>query len=88
MLEISQEAHNPEFGVAVLGQFRLLRGMTVVRVPRASQRLLAFLALHGRNVERAVLAGALWPEASEPHAYSSLRAALTSMIQGAREVCY
>jgi SARP family transcriptional regulator, regulator of embCAB operon len=84
MLEISQEAHNPEFGVAVLGQFRLLRGMTVVRVPRASQRLLAFLALHGRNVERAVLAGALWPEASEPHAYSSLRAALTRLQCTAR----
>jgi DNA-binding SARP family transcriptional activator len=84
MLEISQEAHNPEFGVAVLGQFRLLRGMRVVRVPRASQRLLALLALHGRNVERAVLAGALWPEASEPHAYSSLRAALTRLQCTAR----
>ena len=84
MLEISQEARDPEFGVAVLGQFRLLRGMSVVRVPRASQRLLAFLALHGRIVERAALAGALWPEASEPHAYSSLRAALTRLQRTAR----
>ena len=83
-LEISQEARDPEFGVAVLGQFRLLRGMSVVRVPRASQRLLAFLALHGRIVERAALAGALWPQASEPHAYSSLRAALTRLQRTAR----
>jgi DNA-binding SARP family transcriptional activator len=84
MLEISQEAREPEFGVAVLGQFRLLRGMSVVRVPRASQRLLAFLALHGRIVERAALAGMLWPEASEPHAYSSLRTALTRLQGTAR----
>lgn len=84
MLEISQEACDLEFGVTVLGQFRLLRGMSVVRVPRASQRLLAFLALRGRIVERAVLAGALWPEASEPHAYSSLRAALTRLQRTAR----
>jgi DNA-binding SARP family transcriptional activator len=84
MLEISQEARDPEFGVAVLGQFRLLRGMSVVRVPRASQRLLAFLALHGRIVERAALAGVLWPEASEPHAYSSLRTALTRLQRTAR----
>ena len=27
MLEISQEARDPEFGVAVLGKFRLLRGI-------------------------------------------------------------
>src|SRR5437773_11955754 len=74
----------PEFGVDVLGQFRLLRGMSVVRVPRASQRLLAFLALRGRIVERSALAGALWPEASEPHAYSSLRAALTRLQRTAR----
>src|SRR6266496_2930749 len=84
MLEISQETRDPEFGVDVLGQFRLLRGMSVVRVPRASQRLLAFLALRGRIVERSALAGALWPEASEPHAYSSLRAALTRLQRTAR----
>jgi DNA-binding SARP family transcriptional activator len=84
-LETSQEVSDPEFGVAVLGQFRLLRGLNVVQVPRASQRLLAFLALHGRIVERAAVAGALWPEASEPHAYSSLRAALSRLQSTARK---
>ncbi|MGH3626104.1 MAG: AfsR/SARP family transcriptional regulator [Sciscionella sp.] len=84
MLEISQEVRDPEFSVAVLGQFRLLRGMNVVRVPRASQRLMAFLALHGRIFERTALAGALWPEASEPHAYCSLRAALSRLQSTAR----
>ena len=84
MLEISQESRDPEFSVAVLGQFRLQRGLNVVRVPRASQRLLAFLALHGRIVERAALAGALWPEASESRAYSSLRAALSRLQRTTR----
>jgi SARP family transcriptional regulator, regulator of embCAB operon len=84
MLDIPQDARNTQFGVAVLGQFRLLQGMSVVRVPRASQRLLACLALHGRSVERTALAGALWPEASESHAYSSLRAALTRLQRTAR----
>ena len=83
-LGISQEVHDHEFGVAVLGQFRLLRGMNVVRIQRASQRLLAFLALHGRIVERAALAAALWPEASELRAYSSLRAALCRLESTAR----
>jgi DNA-binding SARP family transcriptional activator len=81
MLAISQESRDPEFGLAMLGQFRLLQGLNLLRIPRASQRLLAFLALRGRIVERAALAGALWPEASELRAYCSLRAAL-SRLQG------
>lgn len=84
MLEISREARDSQFRVVMLGQFRLLQGMRAVRVPRASQRLLAFLALDGRIVGRAALAGVLWPEASEPHAYSSLRAALTRLQCTAR----
>jgi len=83
-LEASQQVRDLGFGVAVLGKFRLLRGLNVVGVPRASQRLLAFLALKGRIVERAALAGALWPEASEPHALASLRAALSRLQSTAR----
>src|SRR5437868_992194 len=32
MLEISQQVRDPGLGVTVLGQFRLLRGMNVVRI--------------------------------------------------------
>lgn len=67
--------------VAMLGGFRLSFGMRAIGVPRASQRLLAFLALHNGVVERAALAGTLWPDVSERRAYSSLRAAL-SRLQG------
>jgi DNA-binding SARP family transcriptional activator len=45
----------------------------------ASQRLLAFLALHGMAVKRAAVAGTLWPNASERHAYTNLRSALSRL---------
>jgi len=78
------EVHDHQFIVAVLGGFRLSRGMSIVGVPRASQRLLAFLALHGGLVRRAAVAGTLWPDASEGHAYSNLRAALARLQSTAR----
>jgi SARP family transcriptional regulator, regulator of embCAB operon len=65
--------------VALLGGFSLLWGGRVLGVPRASQRLLAFLALHGRQVTRATVAGTLWPDTSERHAYSNLRSALSRL---------
>jgi SARP family transcriptional regulator, regulator of embCAB operon len=71
------------FTVTVLGGFGLSCGQSVLGVPRASQRLLAFLALHERMVERAAVAGALWPDASERHAYSSLRSALARLKKSA-----
>ena len=36
-----------DFMVALLGGFGLFWGSALLRVPRASQRLVAFLALHG-----------------------------------------
>jgi DNA-binding SARP family transcriptional activator len=74
-----------DFMVAVLGEFGLFWGTGVLVVPRASQRLLAFLALHGRMVSRAAVAGTLWPDASESHAYSNLRSALARLERTARK---
>jgi SARP family transcriptional regulator, regulator of embCAB operon len=69
------EVRDHEFTIAVLGGFRLVWGTTVVSVPRSSQRLLRFMALHGGVVKRAKLTGVLWPDASERRAYCNLRAA-------------
>jgi DNA-binding SARP family transcriptional activator len=74
------------FMVVVLGGFRLLWGRSALGVPRASQRLLVFLALHGRMVKRAAVAGTLWPDASESHAYSNLRSTLSRLERTARKV--
>jgi SARP family transcriptional regulator, regulator of embCAB operon len=71
--------------LSILGGFRLLWDTGVVAVPRASQRLLAFLALHGGLVKRAGVAGTLWPDVSERRAYSNLRAALSRLGCTARK---
>ena len=73
------------FMVRVLGGFSLFWGDSVLRVPRASQRLLAFLALQRRMVKRAAIAGTLWPEASESRASANLRSALARLQGTARK---
>jgi SARP family transcriptional regulator, regulator of embCAB operon len=83
--ELLPEADHAGLVLAMLGGFRLLGGTSVVAVPRASQRLLAFLALHGGAVQRAAVAGALWPDVAERRAYCNLRAALTRLGCTARK---
>jgi DNA-binding SARP family transcriptional activator len=68
-----------DFMIALLGGFALFWGGSVLGIPRVSQRLVAFLALHGRMVKRAAVAGTLWPDASEGHAYVNLRSALARL---------
>jgi DNA-binding SARP family transcriptional activator len=75
---------DPDFLVVLLGGFALLWGGHVLGIPRASQRLLAFLALHGGMVNRAAVAGTLWPDSSEHHAYTNLRSALARLQSTAR----
>jgi DNA-binding SARP family transcriptional activator len=47
-----------------------------VRVPEGSKRLLAFVALHDRCVERRYAAGVLWPNGDDFRAAANLRSAL------------
>jgi SARP family transcriptional regulator, regulator of embCAB operon len=72
------------FMVSVLGGFNLWRGSAPAGVPRASQRLFAYLALHGGQADRGAVAGTLWPDASERHAYSNLRSALARSVSASR----
>jgi len=63
-------------------QLGLLRGFELrlngelIQLPLSSQRVLAFLALHDRPLQRLYVAGMLWLDASEEHANGSLRTAL------------
>jgi DNA-binding SARP family transcriptional activator len=68
----------------LLDGFRLQNGGSTIVLPERSQRLVAFLALKGRPIRRPVLAGTLWPTATEGHASSSLRSALTHLHGVAR----
>jgi DNA-binding SARP family transcriptional activator len=85
MVESLLEADG-DFIVVLLGGFGLFCGNALLSVPRASQRLVAFLALHGGMLRRAAVAGTLWPDASEDHAYVNLRQALARLQRRARKV--
>jgi len=72
--------------VSVLGTFRFwAQGNALPAVRGGSQRLLALLGLRDRALTRASVAGTLWPESSEDHAYSSLRSALGRLSRMTRD---
>lgn len=60
----------------LLGGFELWFADRPRHVPHSSQRVLAFLALHGGELLRSYVSGNLWPETSEERASGSLRTAL------------
>lgn len=66
----------------LLGGFEAVRDGAELRLSHQAQRLVAYLALHGRRA-RTDIAGALWPEASEQHAQGSLRTAVWRLDRGA-----
>ena len=72
--------------VRVLGTFRFwAEGSALPAVLGGSQRLLALLGLRDRALMRASVAGILWPESTEEHAYSSLRSALGRLSRITRD---
>lgn len=72
--------------VNVLGTFRFwVEGRALPAVRGGSQRLLALLGLRDRALTRASVAGTLWPDATESHAYSSLRSALGRLTRMTRD---
>jgi DNA-binding SARP family transcriptional activator len=56
--------------------FELLSGGERISFPLSVQRLLAFLALQDRPVQRVYVAGKLWLDVPEERAFASLRSAL------------
>jgi DNA-binding SARP family transcriptional activator len=60
----------------LLGGFELRHGGAVVTLPLSAQRLLAFLALHDRALQRLFVAGSLWLDSNDERANASLRTAL------------
>jgi SARP family transcriptional regulator, regulator of embCAB operon len=72
----------PSVSISLLGGFDIVVGDEPVTVPAGSKRLLAFIVLQSRAaVPRTLVAGSLWPEASEQGANTNLRSAL-SRLQG------
>ncbi|MFJ2579070.1 BTAD domain-containing putative transcriptional regulator [Kitasatospora aureofaciens] len=72
--------------LALLGGFGLSAGDASVAVSAGAERLLAFVALRcNGKVPRALVAGTLWPDATERCAYASLRSALSRLPAAGRE---
>src|SRR5262245_1418649 len=69
--------------LVLMDGFSLRSAGVTRRLPVSAQRLLAFVALQGRAVSRQRAAFTLWSNASETHAYGSLRTALFRL----RAVC-
>ncbi len=62
-----------------------MQGNCLPAVCGGSQRLLALLGLRDRALTRASVAGTLWPDSSEEHAFSSLRSSLGRLSRVARD---
>ena len=60
----------------LLDGFDLVCAGRSVPLPLSAQRLLAFVALHDRPLQRLYVAGSLWLDSPEERAYANLRSAL------------
>ena len=69
--------------LVLMDGFTLHSRGAVRRLSASAQRLVALVALRGRAISRRRAAFTLWPDASEAHAYGSLRTALFRL----RAVC-
>jgi DNA-binding SARP family transcriptional activator len=77
MSAVALSAKVPEVAqLDLLGGFRLRHAEVPIRVQPNVQRLLAFLAIHGRPLQRLYVAGRLWTESSQETANANLRTAL------------
>ena len=62
--------------LSLLGAFELSFDGRTVDLPTPAQRLLAYLAIEDRPLQRGYLAAALWLDSTDAHAAGSLRSAL------------
>jgi DNA-binding SARP family transcriptional activator len=69
-------AQSDDRTVGLLRGFELIRDGRAVRIGLSSQRLVAFLALQDRPLQRVYVAGRLWMDSSEERASANLRTAL------------
>jgi DNA-binding SARP family transcriptional activator len=62
--------------LSLLQGFELRQAGEVIELPPSAQRLLAFLALQARPLQRLYVAGSIWLDSSQEHANANLRTAL------------
>jgi DNA-binding SARP family transcriptional activator len=72
--------------LALIGGFELRRATLPCAVPHCCERILAYLAIAGRPVERGRLAGVLWGDKTQDRATANLRSALWRLRKAGVEV--
>ncbi|HET7328410.1 MAG TPA: BTAD domain-containing putative transcriptional regulator [Nocardioidaceae bacterium] len=60
----------------LLSGFELRHNDSLVELPQTAERLLAFLAIHDRPLQRSYVAGSLWLDSTDSRSAGSLRSAL------------
>lgn len=82
---LAPEVHHTGLRVALLDGFRLTGGAHAIPVSGGAERLLAFMAMRHQAVGRLLVAGSLWADATEGHAYAALRSTLIRMNRTCRD---
>lgn len=72
--------------LSLLEGFELRLDGEPVDLPLSAQRLIAFLALHDRPLQRGFVAGNLWMDSSEERAAANLRSALWRLHRHGRQL--
>lgn len=73
---ISAEVSETPAVLHLFGGPFVICGRQRLEIPEGSKRLLAFVALHNRRIDRRYAAGALWPNGDDLRASGNLRSAL------------
>lgn len=81
LINASHTRERPVVSMRLLDGFELLVDDQLVPIIPSSQRLLAYLALHGGSVTRLALAATLWPSAPDRRAAACLRSALWRLVK-------
>jgi DNA-binding SARP family transcriptional activator len=76
----------PLLRLRLLGAFVLECDDAAVDLPPAARRVLAFISLHERPLERMYVAGSLWLDSSDERAHANLRSALWRLRRQGREL--
>lgn len=71
-----QRAEPHELHLKLLGGFALAQSGHVIHLPHSVQRMVAFLSLRDRPLERSHVAGSLWPDGTQAQCFASLRSTL------------
>ena len=78
-------AERAELHIELLDHFRITSSGLALAMGRASERLVAYVALEDRSLARDHIAGVLWPDIGQSRAAANLRRALCLVRQHAPE---